>query len=202
MDDLEFVQKCVERDRQSWHEFVERYSHLIYRYIHGVIRLKGTILANPDTISDIFQEIFTSLIKDDFRKLRSFRAKNGCSLASWLRQVTIHATIDYIRRIKATVSLDEEDEEGRSLAEVIPDEAESVNDVLLDQERMISLADCIKQLEPDDRYFLELHLNQNMSLGEVKEALRISRGAVDMRKSRILKRLKDCFRSKGFRLDF
>ena len=60
------------------------------------------------------------------------------------------------------------------------------------------LEDCISRLDSDDRYFLELYLNRGFSLEELKGILRAARGAVDMRKSRIIERLRDCFRRKGF----
>ena len=108
MDDLEFVQRCVSSDKPAWDEFVERYSRLIYNYIHSVFRIKGINLSHQDNINDIFQSILLSLVKDNFKKLKSFRGKNGCTLASWLRQVTINFTLDYLRSLKTDISLDEE----------------------------------------------------------------------------------------------
>lgn len=202
MDDLEFVQRCVNGYKQSWDEFIERYSRLVYNYIHSILALKGTNQFNPDTVNDIFQEIFVSLVKDNFKKLRSFKAKNGCSLASWLRLITVNSTIDHIRRSKLTVSLDQENEENLSLKEIITDDSLSAKDMLTAEEKMASLKDCIGKLDIDEQYFLELHINQNLALEDIKDMLGISRGAADMRKSRIIDKLKRCFKSKGFMLDF
>lgn len=202
MHELEFVQRCVKGDSQAWDEFVTKYSRLIYNYIHSVLNLKGKNQFSQDDIHDLFQSIFLSLVKDNFKKLTSFKAKNGCTLASWLRQITIHAAIDYIRRVKPTVSLDEDDDEGFSLDELIADTSISAKDKLTDKEKLQSLAECIGKLESEDQYFLELHINRNLSLEELKDILHISRGAVDMRKARIVQRLRDCFKGKGFKLDF
>lgn len=202
MDDLEFVQSCVKGDKLAWDEFVDKYSHLIYRYIHSVLKFKGRDLASLDNINDIFQEIFVLLSKDNFKKLRSFKAKNGCSLASWLRQVVINYTIDYTRRFKPNISLDEELDDDFSLQDIIPDNSPISNDILVTKEKLSTLTECIQKLDADDKYFLELYLNRGLGLEELKNILRISRGAVDMRKSRIIERLKDCFKSKGFGLDF
>jgi len=202
MDDLEFVQSCVKGDRQSWDKFVKRYSRLIYNYIHSILKLKGANQFKQDNINDLFQEIFLSLVKDNFKKLKSFKAKNGCSLASWLRQVTVNFTIDYIRKFKAIVSLDEENEEGFSLKDVLADDVTPVTDTLATEERLVHLKDCIDRLDADDKYFLELHINRGLELEELKGILRVSRGAIDMRKGRLIERLKECFRSKGFQLDF
>lgn len=200
MDDLEFIQRCVQGNRQSWDEFVDKYSRLIYNYIHSVIKLKGSSAAQGN-INDIFQELFLSLVSENFKKLKSFKAKNGCSLASWLRQVTINFTLDYMRKARILVSLDEEDADGLSIKDILSDGSAAVSDSLVQEEKLGSLTECIDKLEPQDKYFIEMHISRGLSLEQLKGFLNISRGAVDMRKVRIIEKLKDCFRKKGFALD-
>lgn len=201
MNDLEFVQRCIRQDKPSWDKFVEKYSRLIYSYIYSVLKIKGS-LVSQENIHDLFQEILLSLVKDNFKKLISFKAKNGCSLASWLRQVTLNFTVDYLRKFRPTVSLDEEKDDGFSLKEILVDDSLSASDTLNANERLEQLKDCIDWLDKADKYFLELHINRNLTLEELRRHFRISRGAIDMRKRRIIKRLKECFKSKGFQLDF
>jgi len=200
MKDLEFVQRCVNGDKQAWDEFLKTYSRLIYSYIYSVIKIKGSILT-PENINDLFQEIFLLLIKDNYRKLRSFKGLNGCSLASWLRQVVINYSIDYLRKFKPVASLDQEDEDGFSLKELLRDYSPSIREVFNSKENLAHLKDCIAGLSNDDKYFLELHINQGLRLEELKEHFRLSRSAIDMRKSRIIDKLRECFKGKGFALD-
>jgi RNA polymerase sigma-70 factor (ECF subfamily) len=201
MDDLEFVQSCVKGDSSSWNEFLSRYSRLIYNYIHSVIKSKGYPYS-PEEIQDIFQELFASLIQDNYKKLRSFKAKNGCSLASWLRQVTINFTLDYTRKAKPVLSLDAEINEESSLQDILADGSEPIPDKLSLEEKLNSLKDCISKLNSDDKYFLELHINQGVKLEALIGTLKMSRGAIDMQKARITERLRECFKNKGFMLDF
>lgn len=201
MNDLEFVRRCTKGDKQTLAEFVDKYSRLIYSYIHKVFEIKGANQLNQDHINDLFHEIFVSLLKDNFKKLRSFKAKNGCSLASWLKAVVVNFTIDYIRRYNPVLSLDEETDDKFSLKDILIDNSGSVLDKLSIEERVTHLKDCIQELDTDDKYFLELHLNRGMELKELKKIFRLSRPAIDMRKSRIINRLRDCFKSKGFALD-
>lgn len=201
MNDLEFVRKCVQADKQAWDEFVDKYSRLIYNYIYSVLRIKGSSCTEED-VRDIFQDLFLRLREDNFRKLKSYKGLNGCSLASWLRQVTINHTIDYLRKLKPTTSLDEEKGEGLDLKDVIPDKTPQARDILNSEEKVGHLIDCINQLQSEDKYFLELHLNQGLSLQELSGHFDISRGAADMRKTRIVQRLRDCFKGKGLWLDF
>lgn len=197
MDDLEFVQRCLTGDKRSWDEFVEKYSRLIYNYIHSVLKTKGAA-TSQENASDIFQDIFISLVADNFKKLKSFRGLNGCSLASWLRQVTVNATIDYIRKLRPLLSIDQEGDDGFSLKDVLADKSAPATEALAREEKLEQLKDCINRLSASDKYFLELHINKGIALGQLKEILGFSRGTVDMRKSRIIDRLKECFGKKGF----
>ena len=197
MDDLEFVQGCLKGDKQSWVEFHTRYSRLIYNYIYSVLTVKGRSIP-AEQVEDIFQEIFQALIKDNCKKLATYQGKNGCSLASWLRQVTINFTIDYLRKLKPMASIDAQDEDGFSLADTLKDLSKDAIEFLNDQDKRKTLQECIALLEEAEQYFLELFLNQELSLEEIKEHLKLNRGAVDMRKGRILQKLQDCFKKKGF----
>ena len=198
MDDLEFVHRCIKRDATAWNEFTSRYSRLVYNYIHSILSLHGINPPAQENVNDIFQSVFLSLIKDDFKKLKTYQGKNKCSLASWLRQVTINQTIDYLRKTKTTISLDAENDSGSSLQDILVDNSVAAPEIAIHQEKFLGLEDCISRLESDDKYFLELHLNRGLNLEELKSILRIARGAVDMLKSRIIEKLRDCFRKKGF----
>jgi len=200
MDDLKFVQACVKGYERSWNEFLSRYSRLIYNYIYSVLAVKGYTLSSGQ-IEDIFQDIFYSLIKDNYKKLSTYQARNNCSLASWLRQVTINFTIDYLRKLRPTLSIDTEIEEGLSLKDVLRDLSADALEFLSDQDRRKTLRECVDLLESAEQYFMELLLNQGLSLEQIREYFKISRGAVDMRKSRIFQKLQDCFKNKGFKLD-
>jgi len=202
MDDLEFVQRCIKGDKASWDDFVERYSRLIYNYIYAILRSKGLESELYDCIQDAYQDVFLSLLKDGCRKLRNYDARNGCSLASWLRIITINHTIDFLKKEKKLISLDSEPGEELSLKDSLVTQPYSGrHDLMESEEKSLDLKECIERLDQEDKYFLELHLNQDISLEKVKDILRINRGAADMRKSRIVERLKDCFKSKGFTLD-
>ena len=201
MNDLEFIQKCAKGDKQSWDQFIDKYSRLIYSSIYHVLKLKNPRCFSQETAEDICQETFLVLSQDDFRKLKSFQGKNGCSFATWLRQVVVNFTIDYLRKEKVAFSLDQEDEGERTLKDVIPADAADALEQLIQREGFSNLKECIDGLDTSDKLLLELYLNYNLSPEELKKALRISRAAVDMRKSRIMQRLRDCFKQKGFLLD-
>jgi RNA polymerase sigma factor (sigma-70 family) len=82
-----------------WDAFVRQYSGLIYHTIKKTFSLHH-VEPRPDSVDDLFQEFFLSLIKDDFSQLRRFRGDRGCTLASWLRVIAARRTIDQLRKTK------------------------------------------------------------------------------------------------------
>ena len=202
MDEQEFIQRCLKQEKSAWDEFVDRYSRLIYNYIYSVFKIKG-ISHSSDTVNDLFQEIFLNLIKDNFHKLRQFKGKNNASLASWLRIITINFCLDYLKKEKkSNLSLDEDfGDEGSSLKDILADERISADKLLTDQERLQYLSECIDSLSSQDKYFLEMHIHQGIKLRDLQLTLGISRSAMDMQKSRLIQKLRDCFRDKGFQLE-
>ena len=199
MSDLEFVRKCVEGDKLAWDEFLKRYSRLIYCYIKDAFSIKGEHFSATH-IQDVFQEIFCSLISDDFRKLKTFKAKNGCSLASWLRQVTVNFTIDHLRRHKPMVSIDDETEDGLVSQNAIALDDNPIAGEISRNENFSVLKDCIDKLDTDQKYFLKLHFIKGLKLEELRKHLKLSRPAIDIHKFRLLNRLRECFKAKGVEL--
>jgi len=200
MNDLEFVRRCIKRDAAAWDEFLRKYSKLIYNYIHSVLRIKAKDIP-LDTVDDLFQEIISSLIKDNYRKLRMFKAKNNCSLASWLRVVTVNFMIDFIRSSKPLILLDQDLPDQESLKDIASDSYAAFEKDIADEEKRSRLSECIAELSVDDKYFLRLYIHKCVALDRLGPILSISKTAVDMRKSRIVERLRGCFKKKGFLLD-
>lgn len=201
MGDLQIVHRFISGDKPVRDDFLKKYSRLIYSYIHSILAAKGVQAGQAVQIQDIFQGLFCHLLDNDCAKLRTFQAKNGATLATWLRQVTVNFTLSYLRRLKPAVSLDEEKGEDAALRDILPDDSLPAPELLTRDEKIKSLQECIAALGGEDKYFLELHANQGLGFAELKDLLRVSRGAFDMRKSRIIGRLRECFKSKGYELD-
>lgn len=106
-----------------------------------------------------------------------------------------------MRKFRPAVSLDEETDEGLCIKDQITDTSISVRDKLNLEEKIIHLKECIEKLDTDDKYFLEFHINRGLNLEIMKDMFKVSRAAIDMRKSRIIERLRECFKGKGFALD-
>jgi len=196
MDELRFIRKCADHDKDAWNEFLRLYSRLIYSYIYRVINNYSGISAN-NLADDIFQELISALFDDNSKKIRSFKGLNGCSFATWLRLVTINFTRTYAGKQRYMVELDDE-KEGYCLKDRIIDRQILPDEAALYKEHSDNLKECVKLLDNDDRLFVQLYLSKGMTLEAVRQVFRVSRTAIDMRKARLLERLKVCFKNKGF----
>ncbi len=200
MEDLDFAQRCCKADKIAWEEFLQKYKRLIFSYINNVIRIKGYVF-EPSVSEEIFNEVISSLIQNNFRKLKSYRAKNKASLATWLRHVAINSCFDYFRRMGPEMdSFDGLIGENPALSEKIAYRGLTAGEELLKKEKSESLTECIQKLTLDDKLFLELHLKWELSLEQLKDFFRVSRSVIDMRRMRIIRRLRECFKKKGFDL--
>jgi len=190
-EEKKIVDGCLAGDKSSWDTFVRKYTKLIYNSIYRTLELKGYRI-EPDLVEDLHQEVFLSLLKSDFKKLRTFRWERNCSLATWLCVVTRNLVLNFIRsdykHKNLTKSLEEEienDEEG-SLEDMIRDEKPSIKEEM-DKESMANLlSKHLEKLDTTERTILEMFYIQNLPLEEIARVLGKSEDAVFMQKKRII----------------
>lgn len=195
-EEKQLVEKVLSGDKQSYDEFVRKYTKLIYNSIYRTLELKGYKIP-ADLVGDLHQEVFLSLIKDNFKKLRTFKWERNCSLAIWIGVVTRNLVLNFIRndyKYKSkTLSLDEEidKEKKSSLLEIIQDESPSISEVM-DKDTTIALLNKhIEKLNIIERAILDMFYKQNLPLEEIARVLGIkSEDAVFMQKKRIITELR------------
>lgn len=197
-DDARLIKAAAEGDREAWKAFIHAYGRLMYHYIHHTLSAHGHQCAQ-DEIQDIFQGLFAFLLDDSCRRLKTFTGKSGCKVSTWLRTITINYTVDHLRKARSYVSLDAKDDEGLTLLERLAEKANTCQDNALDQETLENLADCIEQLPAQDKGIVEMFFVRRCPPAAIAQALAISRAAFDMRKQRIIEKLKECFRKKGLK---
>lgn len=188
--DLEILQACIAGDRRAWQVFVERFTRYVYYLIQLTARRHQAPMSEAQ-LADLHNDVFLAMLEDDRRRLRAFEGRNGCSVRSWVRIITIRKTVDALRRRRVHLSLDaapEAADAAPALAEPEPDALEQLlaRDALAQRER---LADLAARLSEQDRLLLELIYVQKLSAEAAAATLRVTRGALYTRKTRLIKRL-------------
>ena len=193
----QLVARCIKGDKRAWDEFVEKYKRLIYSSILRTFKLVG-YNNTEETASDLFQSVFALLLKDSCSKLRSFKWRNGCSLASWLAVVSRNLAYDHIRKIlshkEIMDSLIKESDVRKGIfrGQDTPDEL-FLND-LENEDNAGILKEALKKLPEEDLRILNLVYLRGFPLTRVAKLIDKSADAVYAQKKRALDKLKEIIR--------
>lgn len=182
----ELLRACFSGDRSAWERFVEEYAKLIYFSIHQTFKMKG-LSASQDEADELFNEVFLSLFENDFAKLKSFKWKNDCSLATWLRLITSRKAIDYIKnKYRRAKMLDINSAEVEEQLTVDGGIEQSV----LEDEREAILERAVGQLSAEEINFLNLCFIKELAPEKIAEMLGITVNSVYSRKNRLREKIR------------
>jgi DNA-directed RNA polymerase specialized sigma24 family protein len=98
------VRRLIAGEAAAWAEFVAGYSAAIYGAVINTLRKAGY---GADDSTDVAQDVFVRLCKDNYHLLRQFDPLRA-SLKTWLGVVSSSTTIDHLRRLRGhTLPLDD-----------------------------------------------------------------------------------------------
>ncbi|MEE2785731.1 MAG: sigma-70 family RNA polymerase sigma factor [Myxococcota bacterium] len=196
-DDKALLQACIDGDKRAWNELVQRYSRYIF-FLINVTAKKHHADMSEDDRADLHNDFFLCLLEDDKRRLKSYTGQNGCSVRSWLRVIAIRRTIDNLRRRKKTISLDAPSDQGAP-KEFLSDEPNPFEAMTMreDAQRRSRLSELTDALGPTDALLLKMIYVDKLAASDIARALRINKGAVYTRKTRLINRLKELAVSAG-----
>lgn len=179
---------CCTGDKADQEVFIRRFSNLVYSTALRTYKAKGCECSNQD-LDDLHNTVFMRLLERRCKRLRQFKGKNGCSLASWIRVITVRTVIDHLRQSRDALShpskLDSDETLTRLQADV-PEPWKRLD--TLEQKRMLYKA--MESLRPRDRLILKLHCLKEVSIREVAGILKVSENNAYSLKHRAIQRLK------------
>jgi RNA polymerase sigma-70 factor, ECF subfamily len=184
--DQELVTRFKSGDAAAFDQMVERYWSRIYSMVNQLLR-------NPQDAEEVTQDAFIRA----HRGLGNFRGDS--SFSTWLYQIATNLARNrywywWRRRRDKSVSFDAPigGESDMTLADVIPAEVETPDDITVTQEFVSSIGKGMEKLGRKHREILILRNVKNLSYEEIAAILGISIGTV---KSRIA-RARESLRSK------
>jgi RNA polymerase sigma-70 factor (ECF subfamily) len=169
------LKALVKGDKRAWDEFCRLYAPAI----HGAVRRAfAGGRPNQDDVLDAAQDVFMRLCRDDFRLLRDFdpaRAK----LSTWLGVIAYSAAIDWLRRRRTGIALDD-----------VPEAALSVQQP--SHERLIIPPDLLTERQA---LVVKLLYDRDMEVADVAKLLRVDAQTVRSTHHKALLRLREHFKA-------
>jgi RNA polymerase sigma factor (sigma-70 family) len=171
----ELIAQCAQRlhDAALWEEFYSRYKRKIVTYLWRAFRMSSgnsdDFVAHAD---DWVQEVFTKLVQNDGRVVRSFRGTTDMSVNAFLASIAVSTVSDQLRAHRAI----------RRRCQLVP--FENLNDVQMPRTNtdlsvstLLDLLDLEKALKGDDqcknpeRDFLifKLHFVEGLTAKEIAQ---------------------------------
>ncbi|MCK9615101.1 MAG: sigma-70 family RNA polymerase sigma factor [Candidatus Omnitrophica bacterium] len=160
MNETELIGRCINKEKQAWDIFVERYSRLIYWAIRK--RLKASSFTfSEDDVQNIFQEVFLSILEGE--KLTQLRdAKLICS---WLAMIASNKAFDFMRGTLRNKQ--------RFIADVILLKNKDCEQNLSDRETINILENIINTLSDREKIIISLNLLEEKTHKEISGILGI-----------------------------
>jgi len=171
--DQEIIRQITEENKDLFSEVIERYQKPLFRYIYRLGHFSS------DECEDILQETFIKVYKN----LRAFDLKRKFS--SWIYRIAHNETINYIKKRKKEVSLEE-----NNFDEVLPDNTDLFQELEV-KEKFKKVKKEIYKLEIKYREVLILRYFQQKSYEEISDILRKPVNTVGTLISRAKKNLKE-----------
>ncbi|WP_419784224.1 RNA polymerase sigma factor [Maridesulfovibrio sp.] len=93
---INIVTKCIEDDKSSWDNFVEKYSGIIYFTINNTLQSKLSY-CSQHYVDDICQNVFLRLVQNDRSLLRRYDPEKS-KITTWLMVIARSVTMDFLRK--------------------------------------------------------------------------------------------------------
>ena len=192
MDDFNLIKRCVTGDKKSWNEFVDKFTRLIYDSILRTFREFGCETYR-EVLDDLHNDVFVSLLEHQYRSLRIFKGHNGCKLAHYIRTISVRKTIDYLRKLRDTSSLDEGNKNGqRDISQFLKELVVSDSYEVLEEKEAVQIVEMLlSELKERERRLCQMFFIDREEPEYIAEQLGISIQNFYVSKQRVLKKLKE-----------
>jgi RNA polymerase sigma-70 factor (ECF subfamily) len=188
----ELLRAVLAKEPGSWVGFYKRYERLVISCVKKALHRYTAVYADED-VEDIVNTVCLNLVKDDFKKLRSYDAGRGYKLSSWVGLIATNTALDALRRrepLHATLDAGGGGGDDEMAPTQIPDSGPDPGESLERREQWNALLQAIRDLPESDRMFLELYYDQEAEPEEIAKKMGIAVNTVYSRKNKLREKLR------------
>ena len=180
--------KSTLSDEEIIHEILQNGRHHLYeelytRYYKKVLDKSYSFLKNRQ----LAEEVTSDILSKAYEKLAGF--KETSSFSSWLFSITYNHCIDYLR-YKKKLHYPEWNQ-----ANVIPEIIDETEEDLTEL-NYANLMTIMEKIHPEEKAMLQMKYQDNLSIKDISNALRVSESAAKMRLKRAKARVLYLYKEK------
>ena len=190
--DDELLGAVVSARPGAWPELMRRYQRLLIGCVRKALRRYRVFVSDED-LDDVVATVHVNLVKDDYRKLRSFDPTRGYRLSSWIGLIATTTALDALRRRApdhASLDGDGDGDGDGAPPRQVADDAPSSSDALETRQRWQALLGAVRALGAADQEFLRLYYEEDLEPEALAERLGISVATVYSRKNKVTAKLR------------
>lgn len=183
----QMIAQCLSGSSRAWRSFIDQFSGVVYYSVKKVLT-DHCGYCSKEELEDLHNDVFVSIMENRGKKLGLYRGKNGCSLTTWIRIISVRLAIDHLRKKKPMVSISERTYEQEAEKRAVDhDPVVFIED---DQKKKL-LQKIIEDLPPRDRLFMKLFYFENVPPEEIARIFNSSVNAIYSRASYIKNKIKE-----------
>lgn len=193
----ELVNRCVDKDKSAWNEFVFRFKAIVEKAIRTRFS-RHNLSHRVEDIKDITQGIFL----DIWEKNKLELVKDEDRLSGWLVIVAQNAAIDFIRAQakfsrQRSIFIDNGGEP-QDIAAVLPSQVNNPVDELIQNDLVNILDILVDALEAKEKLILKLNIQYNLTHREIADLMKISINTISSILRRTLRRFRESLQKRGY----
>lgn len=160
--DEQLVAAYAKGDNQSFDILLRRHQKRVFNYVLSIVR-------DPDTANDIFQETFIKAITT----IKQGRYMETGKFAAWITRIAHNLIIDYYRQERSG-NMTSADDETANVLNRKEFSDENIEDILVDEQIRADVRRIVAILPDNQREVLEMRYYRDMSFKEIAEATQVS----------------------------
>ncbi len=190
VNDEELVKRVKNGDVDAFEEIIAKYEKRVFSLIYNVTK-------NENEIEDLAQEVFIKVYKN----IDKFQGKS--SLYTWIYRITTNLCLDYIKKRREIIYIDEKIQYGDGEVDIQLSTNEKLQDELYEEKELKEkLQKSIDKLPDKQKMMIILRDIKGLSYEEISKILEMKLGTVKSQINRARIKLKEILEKDGTYLDY